>query len=197
MPYAIANDEVPYPILLQDLAIEVEELKAKLSPKASSLFHIRLSLGALSIDEWSLKNLIHQIEERLNLPVHGVRCAENTMQYLLSRRLGFDVEREQSLNREIIDASMRSGASHRSLGSVILYGDLHFGAKIEARGSVTVLGRVCGSIHAGCEGDTSCRIISPLIDSAQLFVANQPAERRILRGSFSIACLQESWDNQK
>ena len=76
--------------------------------------------------------------------------------------------------------TLRSGASVRFDGDVVLYGDVNPGAQIVAAGNIVVLGALKGMAHAGATGDEDSFIMSFDLRPTQLRVGRKiaiPPER--------------------
>jgi septum site-determining protein MinC len=71
--------------------------------------------------------------------------------------------------------TLRSGAAIRYDGDVHVHGDVNAGAQIRAGGSVLVLGRLRGMVHAGANGDDSATILAFELSPTQLRIARHIA----------------------
>ncbi len=102
--------------------------------------------------------------------------------------------------------TLRSGDHLETDGTVLLLGDVNPGARVSARGHVLVWGRLRGTAHAGCHGDTSARIVALQLRPLQLRIAAAVArgpeglppaglaeEARIVDGVIQIDPAQPSW----
>lgn len=69
---------------------------------------------------------------------------------------------------KIVSTPLRSGQSLFHEGDVVLLGNLHSGAEINATGSIVVLGSLLGQVHAGCTGDNSASVITMCYKTNQL-----------------------------
>ena len=73
----------------------------------------------------------------------------------------------------ILNNSLRSGKREEYDGDVILVGHLHDGAEIFAGGSVFVLGRLKGLVHAGCNGTDGVCVVAGSFEARQLRVGDK------------------------
>ena len=73
----------------------------------------------------------------------------------------------------ILDHSLRSGRREEYGGDVILVGHLNDGAEICAGGSVFVLGRMKGLVHAGCDGAGEVCVVAGSFETRQLRVGDK------------------------
>lgn len=82
----------------------------------------------------------------------------------------------------VVRRTLRSGASLRHPGHIVLIGDINPGAEIVARGDVIVWGRLRGMVHAGAEGDEGAVICALDLSPTQLRIASQIAVTPKRRG---------------
>lgn len=84
--------------------------------------------------------------------------------------------------------SLRSGASIKHGGSVVVYGDINAGAEVIAEGNVIVLGNAKGLIQAGCTGNKKCFVFSLNLLPTQLrigeIIAFVPKDDKRKKGLF-------------
>lgn len=71
--------------------------------------------------------------------------------------------------------TVRSGDRLEAEGSLLVLGDVNPGAGLRAVGHVLVWGRLRGVAHAGCNGDTSARIVALQLRPLQLRIADAVA----------------------
>lgn len=94
-----------------------------------------------------------------------------------------------------LDHTLRSGASVRFPGDVVVYGDVNAGAHIEAGGSIIILGALRGLAHAGCPADESAVIIGFDLRPTQLRIGRKigyPPERPKAEGGGLLSMLRGS-----
>jgi len=75
--------------------------------------------------------------------------------------------------RLILNHSLRSGQHEEYGGDVILVGHLNDGAELFAGGSVFVLGRMKGLVHAGCNGTDGVCVVTSSFEARQLRVGDK------------------------
>ena len=73
----------------------------------------------------------------------------------------------------ILSNSLRSGQHEEHVGDVILVGHLNDGAELFAGGSVYVLGRLKGLVHAGCNGTEGVCVVTGSFEARQLRVGDK------------------------
>ncbi|MEX0588734.1 MAG: septum site-determining protein MinC [Cyanobium sp.] len=71
--------------------------------------------------------------------------------------------------------TLRSGDHLEAEGTLLLLGDVNPGARVSAAGHVLVWGRLRGTAHAGCNGDTGARIVALQLRPLQLRIADAVA----------------------
>jgi septum site-determining protein MinC len=79
--------------------------------------------------------------------------------------------------------TLRSGASVRSDGDVVVLGDINAGAEVLAAGDVIVWGAIRGTVHAGIDGDFGAIITALRLTPTQLRIATifaRPPDQRDL-----------------
>jgi septum site-determining protein MinC len=97
------------------------------------------------------------------------------------KRAGFSVTEPPSERAEepamskslILEHSLRSGRREEYGGDVILVGHLNEGAEIFAGGSVFILGRLKGLVHAGCNGTDGVCVATGSFETRQLRVGDK------------------------
>ena len=73
----------------------------------------------------------------------------------------------------ILHRSLRSGQRVEHQGDVIIAGHVNDGAEVYATGNATVLGRLKGLVHAGCEGDESTAVIAHSMEALQVRIGGK------------------------
>ncbi|MBO8137481.1 MAG: septum site-determining protein MinC [Desulfotomaculum sp.] len=75
-------------------------------------------------------------------------------------------------NTLLIRRTLRAGQSIKYNGNVVVMGDVHPGAEIIAGGSVMVLGRLSGVVHAGATGDAAAKVMANKLCPIQLRIGS-------------------------
>jgi septum site-determining protein MinC len=82
----------------------------------------------------------------------------------------------------VVRRTLRSGASLRHPGSIVVIGDVHSGAEVIAGGDVVVWGRLHGTVHAGAFGDDEAIVCALDLSPTQLrigrYITRSPDERQ-------------------
>ncbi len=68
--------------------------------------------------------------------------------------------------------SLRSGQKLEADGSLVILGDVNSGAEVMASDNIVVLGALRGLAHAGAKGNKQAIIAAGLIDTVQIRIAN-------------------------
>lgn len=137
-------------------------------------------------------------EEKTPILVTGKVLKSNTMdeiQVLIQRYINVNVEfdspRAMGLNNikkdfkkeikssetKFFKSSLRSGQSIEFEGSVVILGDVNYGAEVIAEDNIVVLGTLRGMAHAGAKGNEDAIIVAHRIDSLQIRIASIIKER--------------------
>lgn len=73
----------------------------------------------------------------------------------------------------ILYRSLRSGQRVEHQGDVIVAGHVNDGAEVYATGNVTILGRLKGLVHAGCEGDEATSVVARSMEALQVRIGGK------------------------
>ena len=68
--------------------------------------------------------------------------------------------------------SLRSGQKIEADGSLVIIGDVNSGAEVVASDNIVVLGALRGLAHAGAKGNKQAIIAAGLFDAVQIRIAN-------------------------
>jgi Septum formation inhibitor len=72
-----------------------------------------------------------------------------------------------------INRTLRSGQKVHSEGSMVIYGNVHESSEITAAKDIIVLGRLDGTAHAGCYGDTERTIFALNLAPKQIRIGDK------------------------
>jgi septum site-determining protein MinC len=134
-------------------AVEIIKLRDRLSDREVSLFALL-----------SKSNATETVAETLGLSTNKSDLKSGASELPKTFQGG-----ENAL---LVRKTLRSGASVKFAGDVIIDGDVNPGAEIQASGSIYVWGTLRGSVHAGIEGSTNEVIAALEIESSNLRIAN-------------------------
>lgn len=68
--------------------------------------------------------------------------------------------------------TLRSGQCVKSLGNLVVVGDVNPGAELIAAGNIVVLGILRGIVHAGCNGDKNAIVAAACMSPTQIRIAD-------------------------
>ena len=119
------------------------------------------------------KNFIKLIHEFINVKVEfdsprtmGLNCIKK------------DFKKEiESSETKFFKSSLRSGQKIEFEGSIVILGDVNYGAEVVAEDNIVVLGVLRGMAHAGAKGNVDAIIAAHRIDSPQIRIASKIKER--------------------
>lgn len=72
----------------------------------------------------------------------------------------------------LFSRSLRAGQSFVAPGNAVVLGNVHPGAEVKAKGSIFVVGSLCGSAWAGAEGDERAFVLAYAFFPRQLKIAS-------------------------
>lgn len=74
-----------------------------------------------------------------------------------------------------------------SESSIVILGDVEFGAKVIAKGNIIIVGTLYGSAHAGAAGDRNAFVVALAMQPQQLRIGDVEAKRQLIyQDSLSI-----------
>ena len=68
--------------------------------------------------------------------------------------------------------SLRSGQKIEAEGSIVIIGDVNSGAEVIAGDNIVVVGTLRGLAHAGAKGNKDAIIVASILDVVQLRISN-------------------------
>ncbi len=154
--------------ILKELKIILPKLKEFYEEEKTPILVTGKVLKSKTIDE--IQKLIN---EYINVKVEFE--SPRTMG-LNSIKKDFKKEIESS-ETKFYKSSLRSGQVIEFEGSVVVLGDVNYGAEIIAEDNIVVLGVLRGMAHAGAKGNEDAIIAAHRIDSLQLRIASIIKER--------------------
>lgn len=91
---------------------------------------------------------------------------------------------------KFIHGNLRSGQREEFVGSVVIIGDLNYGAEVVAGENIVVTGTIRGIAHAGANGNKKAIIASHTIDCTQVRIANVVKELKNTEGRLPFIYLE-------
>ena len=165
------NAKLPFPDLLK--AVE-EKFRQSADFFKNAKMAVSFSGRTLSISEE--EQLIQVITQTTNLEII---CIIDHDEQCLS-------EREKS-DGQFYRGTLKRRQLLESESSIVILGDVEFGAKVVAKGNIIILGTLYGSVHAGAAGDRNAFIIALSMQPQRLVIGDIEAKRQLIyQDSLSI-----------
>ena len=153
----------------------LKELKEKL-PKLSEFYEEEktpILVTGKMIKSDTIDKIQKLINEFINVKVEfdsprtmGLNCIKK------------DFKKEiESSETKFFKSSLRSGQKIEFEGSIVILGDVNYGAEVVAEDNIVVLGVLRGMAHAGAKGNVDAIIAAHRIDSPQIRIASKIKER--------------------
>ena len=153
----------------------LKELKEKL-PKLSEFYEEEktpILVTGKMIKSDTIDKIQKLIHEFINVKVEfdsprtmGLNCIKK------------DFKKEiESSETKFFKSSLRSGQMIEFEGSIVILGDVNYGAEVVAEDNIVVLGVLRGMAHAGAKGNVDAIIAAHRIDSPQIRIASKIKER--------------------
>ena len=153
----------------------LKELKEKL-PKLSQFYEEEktpILVTGKMIKSDTIDKIQKLIHEFINVKVEfdsprtmGLNCIKK------------DFKKEiESSETKFFKSSLRSGQKIEFEGSIVILGDVNYGAEVVAEDNIVVLGVLRGMAHAGAKGNVDAIIAAHRIDSPQIRIASKIRER--------------------
>lgn len=153
----------------------LKELKEKL-PKLSQFYEEEktpILVTGKMIKSDTIDKIQKLIHEFINVKVEfdsprtmGLNCIKK------------DFKKEiESSETKFLKSSLRSGQKIEFEGSIVILGDVNYGAEVVAEDNIVVLGVLRGMAHAGAKGNVDAIIAAHRIDSPQIRIASKIKER--------------------
>lgn len=173
-------------LIILDNQVSFEELKISLSKKviqAKDFFedaNISITFKGRELSENEELELLEIISKESGLEISFVNN-EATLNNEPKHKLQENTVPENApLTPHILTAknnityyhkgSLRSGQRIDFSGSVVIIGDVNPGSQILAEGNIIVLGKLKGSVHAGCKGANDCFVSALNMNPIQLII---------------------------
>jgi len=138
---------------------------------------IVLDFGARVIDEPTVASLLSEFVWPSGASVAAWITYDALSQEVL-KRAGFQTSEPSHVEGApcgslVLNRSLRSGQRVEHRGDVIIAGHVNDGAEVIASGSITVLGRLSGLVHAGYEGDENTVVVGRWMEAMQVRIGGR------------------------
>ena len=138
---------------------------------------IVLDFGARLLDERTVASLLSEFVWPSGASVTAWITYDASSQEVL-KRAGFQTSEPARTDGGpcgalVLPRSLRSGQRVEHRGDVIIAGHVNDGAEVFASGSITVLGRLSGLLHAGYEGDENAVVVARWMETLQVRIGGR------------------------
>ena len=145
---------------------------------AAAMGHLRDQLSDMGLTMWAVLTNSPTTEQNAQALGLATRIHQGPADSPASKRMDYHNEDEAIF----IKRTLRSGASIKFDGHVVVMGDVNPGAEIIAGGNVMVWGKLRGLVHAGAAGNSEAVVCALVLVPTQLRIddkiAISPAEGR-------------------
>jgi len=157
------NDESKHEEIIEALKKKLPELKKLYQDEKTPILVSGKVLKNKEIDE--IENIIKEkidVEINFDMPKSlGLHSIKKTF----AKQIAIS---ETKFHR----GSLRSGQKIEADGSIVILGDVNSGAEVMASENIVVLGALRGLAHAGAKGNKEAIISAGLFDAVQIRIAN-------------------------
>ncbi len=153
------DDKCSYSDLLAELRNKVAE------DGLEGIAEVRVDTGNRYCNENELREIMNIIHESPNLRVSRIQSDVITMEECNNR-----IQEKQS---ETFIGIVRSGQIVKADGDLVVIGDVNPSGRVEAAGSIYVLGRLKGIAHAGSKGNRDAVIAASWLEATHLLIAEE------------------------
>ena len=153
------DDKCAYSDLLAELRNKVAE------DGLDGLAEVRVDTGNRYCNENDLREIMNIIHGSPNLRVSRIQSDVITMEECNAR-----IQEKQS---ETFIGIVRSGQVVKADGDLVVIGDVNPNGRVEAAGSIYVLGRLKGIAHAGAKGNRDAVIAASWLEATHLLIAEE------------------------
>lgn len=157
--------------VIADIGEILEELQTKL-PKLRDFYQtstIPMRVTGRLFTESEIRKVKAAINAEIPVEIKFDDISDLLGLHAIKRTFEADTDISET---KFIQNSLRSGHREEYPGSIVVCGDVNFGAEIIAGGNIMILGALRGVAHAGANGNTMAMISANNIDVTQIRIAN-------------------------
>ena len=157
--------------VIADINEIMEELQTKL-PKLRDFYQtstIPMRVTGRLFTESEIKKVKSAINAEIPVEIKFDDISDLLGLHAIKRTFEVDTDISET---KFIQNSLRSGHREEYPGSIVVCGDVNFGAEVVAGGNIMILGALRGVAHAGANGNTMAMISANNIDVTQIRIAN-------------------------
>lgn len=176
------NAELPFPDLLK--AVE-EKFRQSADFFKNAKMAVSFSGRTLSISEE--EQLIQVITQTTNLEIICIIDHDERKELIYKRAVTQCLSEREKSDGQFYHGTLKRRQLLESESSIVILGDVEFGAKVVAKGNIIILGTLYGSVHAGAAGDRNAFIIALSMQPQRLVIGDIEAKRQLIyQDSLSI-----------
>ena len=149
----------------------LEELDAKL-PRLRDFYQsstIPMRITGKLFNTAEKERIKRTISEEINVEIKFDEVSDLLGLHAIKKTFEADIDISET---KFVQNSLRSGQKEEYAGSIVICGDVNYGAEIVAGGNIMILGALRGVAHAGANGNTMAIISANYIDVTQIRIAN-------------------------
>ena len=149
----------------------LEELDSKL-PKLKS-FYKTSKLPMKITGKLFTENEMEKITDKINSEIEVLIKYDDPSDLLGLHAIKKTFETDTEISEtKYIQNSIRSGQKEEYSGSLVIMGDVNFGAEVVAGGNIAILGTLRGVAHAGANGNIKAIVSASCMDVTQVRIGN-------------------------
>ena len=176
------NANLPFPDLLK--AVE-EKFRQSADFFKNAKMAVSFSGRTLSISEE--EQLIQVITQTTNLEIICIIDHDERKELIYKRAVAQCLSVREKSDGQFYRGTLKRRQLLESESSIVILGDVEFGAKVVAKGNIIILGTLYGSVHAGAAGDRNAFIIALSMQPQRLVIGDIEAKRQLIyQDSLSI-----------
>ena len=176
------NANLPFPDLLK--AVE-EKFRQSADFFKNAKMAVSFSGRTLSISEE--EQLIQVITQTTNLEIICIIDHDERKELIYKRAEAQSLSEREKSDGQFYRGTLKRRQLLESESSIVILGDVEFGAKVVAKGNIIILGTLYGSVHAGAAGDRNAFIIALSMQPQRLVIGDIEAKRQLIyQDSLSI-----------
>ena len=172
------NAKLPFPAVEEKFRQSADFFKnAKMA--------VSFSGRTLSISEE--EQLIQVITQTTNLEIICIIDHDERKELIYKRAVAQCLSEREKSDGQFYRGTLKRRQLLESESSIVILGDVEFGAKVVAKGNIIILGTLYGSVHAGAAGDRNAFIIALSMQPQRLVIGDIEAKRQLIyQDSLSI-----------
>ena len=176
------NANLPFPDLLK--AVE-EKFRQSAGFFKNAKMAVSFSGRTLSISEE--EQLIQVITQTTNLEIICIIDHDEQKELIYKRAVAQSLSEREKADGQFYRGTLKKRQLLESESSIVILGDVEFGAKVVAKGNIIIIGTLYGSVHAGAAGDRNAFVIALSMQPQRLVIGDIEAKRQLIyQDSLSI-----------